>query len=60
MKKFKEFISPKEEFIAFSNAGGRPGQYDKFDYTESYLHGQGGGNPTKESLGENLNPRVSP
>jgi hypothetical protein len=57
MKKFKDFLHPKE-FIAFSCAGGRPGQYDKFNYTESYLHGQGGGPP--EKIHENLNPRKDP
>lgn len=57
MKSFKQFIEP-EEFIAFSNAGGPPGQYDKFDYTESNLYGRGGGPP--EEVEENLNPRVNP
>lgn len=57
MKTFKEFHKPKE-FIAFSNAGGRLGQYDRFDYTESSIHGQGGG--PKESVDENLNPRKDP
>lgn len=61
MIKFKEFIRPTEEFIAFSNAGGRKGQYDKFDYAESFLHGQGGGpQHRKESIDENLNPRNEP
>lgn len=61
MKTFKQFIKTaptKEEFIAFSNAGGRKGQYDKFDYTESFMHGQGGG--PKEDIDENLNPRNEP
>jgi len=57
MKTFKQFLKPKE-FVAFSNAGGRLGQYDKFDYTESYMHGQGGG--PKEEIKENLNPRKDP
>ena len=56
MKKFKEFLKPNY-FIAFSNAGGRPGQYDNFDYSESFLHGQGGG---PEEFEENLNPRNEP
>ena len=56
MLKFREFRAKEPEtFIAFSNAGGRLGQYDKFDYTESYMHGQGGGRP--DNLEENLNPR---
>lgn len=61
MKRFKDFIPPKE-FIAFSNAGGRNGQYDRFDYSENMLWGQGGGRPQKEEyeIEENLNPRVSP
>lgn len=63
MKSFKQFrlsnLRPNE-FIAFSNAGGREGQYDKYDYTESYLHGQGGGPVSKEELEENLNPRNNP
>jgi hypothetical protein len=57
MLRFREFKKDKPEtFIAFSNAGGRLGQYDKFDYTESYMHGQGGGGPIEE----NLNPRTKP
>ena len=57
MKTFNQFHKP-EEFIAFSNAGGRLGQYDKFDYSESFLHGQGGG--PREEIEENLNPRKDP
>ncbi len=59
MLSFREFKERKPEtFIAFSNAGGRLGQYDKFDYTESYITGQGGGRP--DNLAENLNPRDKP
>lgn len=60
MKPFKHFyfqLQPTREFIAFSNAGGREGQYDGFDYTEPFMHGQGGG---REDLEENLNPRDKP
>ncbi len=60
MQSFRNFNSNKNTFIAFSNAGGRLGQYDKFDYSESFLHGQGGGKIQKENLDENLNPRDKP
>lgn len=63
MLKYKQFKkSIPETFIAFSNAGGRLGQYDKFDYTESFMYGQGGGRPDilDNSLEENLNPREKP
>lgn len=61
MLKFKQFIQKplkKNEFVAFSNAGGRKGQYDIFDYAETFMHGQGGG--PRESIEENLNPRNEP
>lgn len=58
MKSFKQFYNRPSEFIAFSNAGGRGGQYDKFDYTESSVYGQGGG--PKPRLNENLNPKKDP
>ena len=58
MKTFKQFYTKPAEFIAFSNAGGKEGQYDRFDYTESFMYGQGGG--PKTSLDENLNPRANP
>ncbi len=59
MVKYKQFKKTiPETFIAFSNAGGRLGQYDKFDYTESFITGQGGGRP--DNLEENLNPRDKP
>ncbi len=59
MLKYKQFKKNiPETFIAFSNAGGRLGQYDKFDYTESHITGQGGGSP--DNLEENLNPREKP
>lgn len=58
MKSFKQFYNRPSEFIAFSNAGGREGQYDKFDYTESSVYGQGGG--PKPRLNENLNPKKDP
>ncbi len=32
-EKYVEDLKPPEEFIAFSNSGGRPGQYDRFDYS---------------------------
>lgn len=61
MLKFKEFIKPRE-FVAFSNSGGRLGQYDKFDYTGNIMWGQGGGRLQNEEyeLDENLNPRKEP
>lgn len=60
MKTFKQFKNHSSEtFIAFSNAGGQLGQYERFDYSESNLHGQGGGR-VQENLDENLNPRTSP
>lgn len=59
MLKFREFRAKEPKtFIAFSNAGGRLGQYDKFDYSESFMTGQGGGKP--DNLEENLNPRDKP
>lgn len=57
MKSFKEFINSPKEFIAFSNAGGKLGEYDGFDHTKPYMYGQGGG---PKDIGENLNPRNDP
>lgn len=58
MVKFKDFL---EENLAFSNAGGPVGQYDKYDFTNNPLICHYGGPPIEEDvINENLNPRKKP
>jgi len=55
---FKDY-NQLPEGLAFSNAGGPIGQYEKYDFTNHLPFGQGGG-PVDKDLNENLNPRIKP